>query len=218
MNIGENIKIYRKERNLTQSQLSKLSNIPVITLGRYERGERTPNIDILRKIATALQIPIDILCGLNIEPIAIPNENLIAGFEDKETGKFIEDLNEHITNILQAQEKEIIKADAQKIFEEVKKNMIIDEDKEHFKNIDELSNYKELFFISRLLNSIFKNLDMNLTIITNEKVAKLQLTDNKDGYTKIFNTLEEAETFFDEINHGIQSSVDRLKYYDKNNK
>ena len=104
------------------------------------------------------------------------------------------------------------------MIKEAKENMISNEEKEHFRNIDELSNYKELFFISRLLNSIFKNLDINLTIITNEKVAKLQLTDNKDGYTKIFNTLEEVETFFDEINHGIQSSVDRLKYYDKNNK
>ncbi len=56
MNIGENIKKYRKERNLTQSQLGKLSNTPVITLGRYERGERVPTFDVLKNIADALDI------------------------------------------------------------------------------------------------------------------------------------------------------------------
>ena len=63
MNIGENIKKYRKEKGFTQSQLSKLSDIPVITLGRYERGERNPSIDILNKIALALGVQINQLCS-----------------------------------------------------------------------------------------------------------------------------------------------------------
>lgn len=150
-----------------------------------------------------------------------------SGIANYENGNRIPSVNtlNKICKVLEVSVDDILIANPSKIsktvedmIKEAKENILSDEEKAHLKNIDELSNYKELFFISRLLNSMFKNLDINLAIITNEKVAKLQLTDNKDGYTKIFNTLEEAETFFDEINHGIQSSVDRLKYYDKNNK
>lgn len=61
MNVGENIKKVRELKSISQEKLSELSGIPRTSIGRYERGERTPNIDILNKIANALEVDIDIL-------------------------------------------------------------------------------------------------------------------------------------------------------------
>ena len=58
MNIGENIKKYRKLKGLKQSELSELSSISRVAIGNYERGERTPNIDIVKQIANALDVSI----------------------------------------------------------------------------------------------------------------------------------------------------------------
>lgn len=60
MNVGKNIKKIRDLKNVSQDKLSKLSNLPRTSIGRYERGERIPNIDTLNKIADALNVSIDI--------------------------------------------------------------------------------------------------------------------------------------------------------------
>ena len=96
MNIGENIKKYRKEKKLTQAQLSELCGVPAISLGRYERGERNPNIDTLTKIATVLQVPIDILCGLKLEPFIEPTEGLILGYTNEKGELTFDSTEEYI--------------------------------------------------------------------------------------------------------------------------
>ena len=56
MDVGKNIELYRKDKGLTQQQLSELSGIPAISIGRYERGERNPDIKTIEKIANTLDI------------------------------------------------------------------------------------------------------------------------------------------------------------------
>ena len=56
--IGEAFKLARKKNKLSQKELSELCDIPVISIGRYERGERTPNFNTLIDISKALGIPI----------------------------------------------------------------------------------------------------------------------------------------------------------------
>ena len=97
--------------------------------------------------------------------------------------------------------------------------------KEIDKRINKLNKVKKSKedLINTLGIEFFSNIftDLNLSLIPifkDDKVTTFKLIDNKDGYTKIFDTYEDAEQFFNEITHGIQSSVDRLKYYDKNNK
>ncbi len=58
MEIGENIKKYRKQKGLSQSELADLANISRVAIGNYERGNRTPNIEIVKKIANALDVPL----------------------------------------------------------------------------------------------------------------------------------------------------------------
>lgn len=56
--IGEAIKLARKKNKLSQKELSELCDIPVISIGRYERGERTPSISTIITIGEALGVDV----------------------------------------------------------------------------------------------------------------------------------------------------------------
>lgn len=58
MNISENIKKLRTNKGITQEQLSKLAKISRISIGNYERGDRTPGIETIKSIATALGVTV----------------------------------------------------------------------------------------------------------------------------------------------------------------
>ncbi|HBF7094808.1 TPA: helix-turn-helix domain-containing protein [Clostridioides difficile] len=64
MSIGENIKTFRTAKMMTQEQLAEKAGISRVALGNYEREERTPNIEILKKIAIALDTSEEILTKL----------------------------------------------------------------------------------------------------------------------------------------------------------
>ncbi len=61
--IGTNIKIFRKARNLSQSQLAERLWIDRSFLSGYEIGKRTPDIYMLCRIADELDLPLDVLVG-----------------------------------------------------------------------------------------------------------------------------------------------------------
>lgn len=157
MNIGENIKKYRKENGLTQTQLSKLSNVPVITLGRYERGERIPNIDILQKIAKALDVQLTDLisddsnniyidiCG---EPLEVTYRKLEVLSADK---TFMEDM---LNEILHKEKHEL------NLFEQTL--LIAYSDQEHFVNLHcEILKFLANDVLQKQLGYSFKDLASN---------------------------------------------------------
>lgn len=57
--IGNNIKYYREERNLTQSKLAELCELHDNTIKNIETGKITPNIYTLYKISTVLDESIE---------------------------------------------------------------------------------------------------------------------------------------------------------------
>ncbi|MFF2480616.1 helix-turn-helix domain-containing protein [Paenibacillus sp. NPDC058071] len=57
--IGENIRTLRKLRGLSQEQLALRAEINASYMGQVERGEKSPTIDVLGKIAGALQCPLE---------------------------------------------------------------------------------------------------------------------------------------------------------------
>lgn len=58
--IGEQIRIERERRGISQKNLAEMAGIPVITLQQYERGiTKRPRIDQLSKIAQALGLSVD---------------------------------------------------------------------------------------------------------------------------------------------------------------
>lgn len=61
MTISEKLRFYRKEKYLTQKQLAELTGIATITIQQYELGKRTPKINLLQKIANALEVDINLL-------------------------------------------------------------------------------------------------------------------------------------------------------------
>ena len=79
MNVGRNIKIEREKKRITQKELADLLNLSVITIQNYENNRRTPNINKLNNIATALNIPISNLTTnmVNLDNAEIEEQNSI---------------------------------------------------------------------------------------------------------------------------------------------
>ena len=62
MKTNEKIKLKRKEKSFTQKQLAEETGIAEITIRKYEKGDRTPKLDQLTKIAAVLNCsPIELL-------------------------------------------------------------------------------------------------------------------------------------------------------------
>lgn len=59
MNIGDNIKKYRKQNKITQTELANKLNKSLRTIQKYENNDITPSISILNDIASALNITIN---------------------------------------------------------------------------------------------------------------------------------------------------------------
>lgn len=60
---GNRLKVVRDEKGLKREDIAnKIGTSPAI-IGRYERGERTPSIEIAKKIAEALDVSLDYLVG-----------------------------------------------------------------------------------------------------------------------------------------------------------
>ena len=53
-----NLKYYRKQRNLTQEELSEISGISTDYLSEIERGKGTPSFKRMELIANALNIEV----------------------------------------------------------------------------------------------------------------------------------------------------------------
>jgi len=53
------LKEIRKARGLTQVKLATMCGASQVRISQYECGTREPNLDMLRKLATALNVTID---------------------------------------------------------------------------------------------------------------------------------------------------------------
>ena len=63
MEFSSRLVLLRKQRKIAQNELAKMLGVHTNVLGRYERGETTPSIEIASKIADALGISLDYLAG-----------------------------------------------------------------------------------------------------------------------------------------------------------
>ncbi|QYS87234.1 helix-turn-helix transcriptional regulator [Flavobacterium oreochromis] len=66
MNIGNRIADLRKKKNFSREDLGKLVGTSGAVIGRYEREEITPSVEIANKIALSLGVSLDYLVG-NVE-------------------------------------------------------------------------------------------------------------------------------------------------------
>jgi transcriptional regulator with XRE-family HTH domain len=58
MNIGETIRSYRLEKNMSQGDIEKRTGLLRCYLSRVENGHTIPSLDTLAKIAGAMEMPL----------------------------------------------------------------------------------------------------------------------------------------------------------------
>lgn len=63
MDFGDNMMLIRKKKGLSQADLGKIIGTSGDVIGRYERGDITPSIEVVIKIADALEVSVDYLVG-----------------------------------------------------------------------------------------------------------------------------------------------------------
>src|SRR5882757_7253963 len=81
LNIGSKIAELRKRKNWAQADLAKAIDASRDIIGKYERNENSPSIEMALKIANVFDVPVDFLLG----------EGKHAAY-DKETVKRLEDI------------------------------------------------------------------------------------------------------------------------------
>lgn len=68
MTLGQTIRYYRKERNLTLEQLAKQCNLSVAQISKLENAKSNPSVGSLRKLADAFEIPLSALTLVDAVP------------------------------------------------------------------------------------------------------------------------------------------------------
>lgn len=63
MNIGSKIADLRKQKDLSQTDFAKSVGVSREMIGRYERDEVMPSVEVAKRIADALDVSLDYLAG-----------------------------------------------------------------------------------------------------------------------------------------------------------
>lgn len=97
MDFGNIVVQLRKEQSMSQTQLASKLGIHKNVLGRYERNEVIPSIEIARKIADILDVSIDFLAGkADVQMDKTTRKRIL------EVSKFEESDKEHIFSVIDA--------------------------------------------------------------------------------------------------------------------
>jgi transcriptional regulator with XRE-family HTH domain len=63
MTFGKRMGDTRKQKKMSQDELAKVIGTISVTVGRYERDEVKPSVEVASKIAEALEVSLDYLAG-----------------------------------------------------------------------------------------------------------------------------------------------------------
>lgn len=97
MEFGSTVAQLRKEQGISQTALAEQLGIHKNVLGRYERNEVFPSIEIARKIADILDVSLDYLTGkVDVEMDKTTRKRIL------EVSKFEEDDKLHIFSVIDA--------------------------------------------------------------------------------------------------------------------
>ncbi|NQY05683.1 MAG: helix-turn-helix domain-containing protein [Flavobacteriaceae bacterium] len=66
LNIGERIIQLRKAKKWSQDELAKQINASRVMVGKYERNDNAPSIEVLLKLAKAFEVSLDYLVGESV--------------------------------------------------------------------------------------------------------------------------------------------------------
>lgn len=83
--LGNNIKLYRKQKGINQKDLATKLGVSNVVLSRYESGIRTPDISTQNKLADILEVSLDELHGRKTkERLNLLEDAEVLMFSDKE--------------------------------------------------------------------------------------------------------------------------------------
>lgn len=74
---GKRIQELRKQRGWSQPELAKKIGTSGAIIGRYERGQMTPSIEVARKLADAFEVTVDYLVGADSLPSALKDRTML---------------------------------------------------------------------------------------------------------------------------------------------
>ncbi|MCS6131802.1 XRE family transcriptional regulator [Clostridium botulinum] len=152
MNIGDNIKKYRKVRQLTQKELAKSIDKGERTIQKYEKGDILPPTDVLLKIADELKIPyLDLIKDTEYDNLEGKEKikiqlDLIAEDQLNKANKVLESCEESIeqTEKFKKLVEELMTKEKTRILELVKfNNVLICENQYDLSKLDD-EHYKKL--------------------------------------------------------------------------
>ncbi|TYP56803.1 helix-turn-helix domain-containing protein [Thermosediminibacter litoriperuensis] len=89
--IGERIKSLREERKITQQELAQYLGVSQKTISNYEKGERSPDPETLKKIADYFDVTVDYLLGRS-------NHRQLTRKDERDIEKIIEETRQRIEN------------------------------------------------------------------------------------------------------------------------
>ncbi|SFW77703.1 Helix-turn-helix [Sinomicrobium oceani] len=93
---GNRLKQIRTEKNIKREDLATKVGTSSAIIGRYERNERTPSIDIAKKIAQALNVSLDFLAG--DASVLVKDKEVLQRIED--ISKLSEDRKKYIYDFI----------------------------------------------------------------------------------------------------------------------
>ncbi len=97
MDFGNTVAALRKKQGISQTALAEQLGIHKNVLGRYERNEVLPSIDIAYKIANILDVSLDYLIGkVDVQMDKITRDRIL------EVSKFNEEDKAHIFSVIDA--------------------------------------------------------------------------------------------------------------------
>jgi len=91
MMIGERIKSLREEKKITQQELAQYLGVSQKTISNYEKEERSPDPETLRKIADYFDVTVDYLLGRS-------NNRKLTRRDERDIEKIIEETRQRIEN------------------------------------------------------------------------------------------------------------------------
>jgi len=97
MDFGSLVAELRKQKGVSQTDLASQLGIHKNVLGRYERNEVFPSIDIARKVADILEVSLDFLTGKEeVQIDKVTSKRIL------EVSKFEEQDKDHIFSVIDA--------------------------------------------------------------------------------------------------------------------
>ncbi|MFN3713700.1 MAG: helix-turn-helix domain-containing protein [Alcanivoracaceae bacterium] len=79
---GNRLLAQRKERGWSQPELGKKVGTSGAIIGRYERGEITPSIDVAKRLADAFGVTLDFMVGDKTMPNILHDQTMLARWQE----------------------------------------------------------------------------------------------------------------------------------------